>query len=145
MTRPWFRLFIILGIVSGLTACATATPTANPTARASGAAEAVVPITSIDAVKGNWAGVVSRTKPNTQREDFVELRINDDATFAYRGARTVGVFQGGGTLALTDGALTSASERGRATYRLYDRGGTKVIKVDAETADGMRYEAVLSR
>lgn len=140
MMRPWSRLLFVLGSAFMLTACATTSPT-GPGPRSGDA----VPITSIDAVKGKWAGVVERTKPNSRQEDFVELTINDDASFAYSGARTLGMFQGSGTLALTDGQLMYQSERGRVTYRLYDRDGIKVIKVDAESTDGLRYEAVLRR
>jgi hypothetical protein len=141
MMRPWCRLLFVLGGVFMLTACATA----SPTGPGPGSGDAALPITSIDAVKGKWAGVVERTKPNSRQEDFVELTINDDASFAYSGARTLGMFHGSGTLALADGQLMYQSERGRVTYRLYDRNGIQVIKVDAESTDGLRYEAVLRR
>jgi hypothetical protein len=114
------------------------TPTGPPT-------ETVVPIPSIDVVTGTWKGILERTAPSRQREDWVELTVNEDGTYRFMSARTIGVLQGGGRLALKDGQLSSASEQGSATYRLLDRGGTRVLKVDAIARDGQRFSAELTR
>ncbi|MGH7313779.1 MAG: hypothetical protein ACREJV_11440 [Candidatus Rokuibacteriota bacterium] len=108
-------------------------------------AETVVPIASFDAVKGKWAGIVKRTSPASRREDLVELTVNEDGTFRFASARTIGVMQGGGKLTLKDGQLSSASERGSATYRLLEQGGKRVLKVDAVDRDGYRFSADLTR
>jgi hypothetical protein len=124
--------------VGALAGCAGMTPT--------GPTEAVVlPITSFEAVKGKWAGVLERTTPSRRREDFVELTVNPDGTYRFTSARTIGVLQGSGQLALKDGRLSSATQRGSATYRLLDRDGTPVLKVDAVTADGQHFSADLTR
>ncbi|MGH7309852.1 MAG: hypothetical protein ACREK6_14275 [Candidatus Rokuibacteriota bacterium] len=106
--------------------------------------ETVVPLTSFDAVKGKWAGILARS-PASRREDLVELTVEGDGTYRFTSARTIGVLQGGGKLALKDGALSSASEHGSANYRLVDRGGTRVLKVEAVDRDGLRYSAELTR
>jgi hypothetical protein len=107
-------------------------------------AETVVPITSFDVVKGKWSGIIARS-PASRREDLVELTVGGDGTYRFESARTIGVLQGGGTLVLKDGALSSASEHGSATYRLVDRGATRVLKVEAVDRDGLRYSAELTR
>jgi hypothetical protein len=125
-------------VVAALAGCAAAT---SP--RPSG--ETVVPITSIDLVKGKWAGLLERTAPSRRREEYIELVINGDGTYRFLSARTIGVLQGSGTLALSEGQLSSASEQGSATYRLVEVDGTRMLKVDAVTRDGQRFEARLRR
>jgi hypothetical protein len=135
---PWVRPIVIVALMVGaLAGCAGMTPT--------GPAETVVvPIASFDAVKGKWAGIITRS-PASRREDLVELTVDEDGSYRFASARTVGVLQGGGKLLLKDGALSSASEHGSATYRLVDRGGQKVLKVDAVDRDGHRYSGELTR
>jgi hypothetical protein len=130
-------LIALVLLVGGLAGCAGMTPTGPP-------AETVVPITSFDAVKGKWAGIITRS-PASRREDLVELTVDGDGSYRFAGARTIGVLQGGGKLVLKDGALSSASEHGSATYRLVDRGGKRLLKVDAVDRDGHRYSGELTR
>jgi hypothetical protein len=131
------RILAVLLVVglTGLAACAGMT---GPPA------ETVVPVTSFDAVKGKWAGIIGRS-PASRREDLVELTVNEDGSYRFASARTTGVLQGGGTLVLKDGVLSSSSEHGSATYRLVDRGGQRVLKVDAVDRDGHRYSGELTR
>ena len=135
--RP-FLIAIVAIAVTALAACAGTTPTGPP-------AETVVPITSFDAVKGKWAGVVRRMAPASPREDLVELTVGEDGTYRFMTARTIGVLQGAASWPLKDGALSSASEHGSANYRLVDRGGQRVLKVEAVDRDGLRYSAELTR
>lgn len=130
-------LAIVAVVIVVLAGCAGMAPTGPP-------AETVVPITSFDAVKGKWAGILARS-PASRREDLVELTVDGDGTYRFTTARTIGVLQGGGKLMLKDGALSSASEHGSANYRLVDRGGQRVLKVEAVDRDGLRYSAELTR
>jgi hypothetical protein len=106
------------------------------------AREAQIPIASIQAIAGKWAAVVERT---ARREDWVELLINEDSSFQYTSARTIGMLEGKGTLTLREGQGISESGRGRATYRLYDRGGRQVLRVEVVETNGLRYEAEFTR
>jgi hypothetical protein len=138
VTRETARLVALVAVViAGLAGCAAMSPTGPPP-------ETVVPITSFDVVRGKWAGIVARS-PASRREDLIELTIDGDGAYRFTSARTIGVLQGGGTLMLKDGALSSASEQGSANYRLVDRGGKYVLKVEAVDRDGLRYSAELTR
>ena len=108
---------IAVVVAVALAGCAGMTPTGPP------AEAVVVPITSFDAVTGKWAGIVTRS-PASRREDLVELTVDGDGSYRFTSARTIGVLQGSGKLALKDGALSSASEHGSATYRLVERGAS---------------------
>jgi hypothetical protein len=104
----------------------------------------VVPITSFDAVKGKWAGIIRRS-PASRREDLVELTIDEEGSYRFSSSRTIGVLRGDGKLELKEGTLSSASEHGSASYRLLERGGQRLLKVDAVDRDGRRYSAELTR
>lgn len=133
MSRILMLLLVVM--ITGLAGCAGMT---GPPA------ETVVPVTSFDAVKGKWAGIIGRS-PASRRDDLVELTVNEDGSYRFASARTIGVLQGGGKLILKDGTLSSSSEQGSATYRLVDRGGQRVLKVDAVDRDGNRYSGELTR
>ncbi len=134
--RGW-AIAIVAVAIAGLAACAGMTPAGPP-------AETVVPVTSFDAVKGKWAGIISRS-PASRREDLVELTVEADGSYRFESARTIGVLQGSGKLALKEGALSSSSEQGSASYRLVDRGGKRLLRVDAVDRDGHRYSGELTR
>jgi hypothetical protein len=55
------------------------------------------------------------------------------------------MLEGKGTLTLREGQGISESGRGRATYRLYDRGGRQVLRVEVVETNGLRYEAEFTR
>src|ERR1700741_4342138 len=80
-----------------------------------------MPITSIESIKGKWAGVIDRTP--TRGEDFIEVTISDDASYQITSARTAGAFQGKGKLTLRDGQAVAENPGVQSTYRLIDRGG----------------------
>jgi hypothetical protein len=126
---------LVLGVVATLLGCAGAT--------GSSSAETPVPIRSVETVAGKWSGLLERG--SSRREDLVELTIGKDGSYRFESARTTGALRGSGTLMLKDGHLSSASEHGSATYRLYDRGGRPILKVDAVGAQGTRYSAEFSR
>ncbi|HSF04686.1 MAG TPA: hypothetical protein VLG10_02750 [Methylomirabilota bacterium] len=134
MGGPVVLVAVVIAVLAG---CAGMAPTGPP-------AETVVPITGFDVVKGKWAGIVARS-PASRREDLIELTVDGDGAYRFTSARTIGVLQGRGQLTLRDGALASASEQGSATYRLVDRGGKHVLKVEAVDRDGLRYSAELTR
>jgi hypothetical protein len=103
--------------------------------------DTTVPITGIDVIKGKWAGVVDRSR----REDYIELVINDDATYQVTSARTVGGFEGKGKLMLRDGQAFAESPGAKSTFRLVDRGGQRVLRLDVVEPNGLRYGTDLTR
>jgi hypothetical protein len=74
----------------------------------------------------------------------VELTIAPDGTYRYFSARTIGVLQGKGTLAIQDGRLTSATSPG-FSGRLVERDGKSVLQVRAVAENGVEFSADLTR
>ena len=103
--------------------------------------DTTVPITSIDAIKGKWAGVVDRSR----REDYIEVMISDDATYQVTSARTAGGFEGKGKLTLRDGQAFAESPGAKSSFRLIDRGGKPVLRLDVVETNGLRYGTDLTR
>ena len=103
--------------------------------------DTTVPITSIDAIKGKWAGVVDRSR----REDYIEVMISDDATYQVTSARTAGGFEGKGKLTLRDGQAFAESPNAKSSFRLVDRGGKRVLRLDVVETNGLRYGTDLTR
>jgi hypothetical protein len=129
------RLAVVLVVVSAVVwGCAGGRPP--------GQADTQIPIAGIETIAGKWAGLVDRVP---SREDWIELLINDDSSFQFTGSRTIGMLQGKGKLTLREGQGFSESDRGRAIYRLYDRGGKRVLRVEVVETNGLRYAADLTR
>ena len=129
------RLAVVLVVVSAVVSgCAGGRP--------SGPADTQIPIAGIETIAGKWTGLVERV---ASREDWIELLINDDSSFQFTGSRTIGMLQGKGKMTLREGQGFSESDRGRATYRLYDRGGKRVLRVEVVETNGLRYAANLTR
>ena len=78
-------------------------------------------------------------------DDWLEVTIREDGAYEFSSFRTIGAATGSGTLLLKDGNLMTESDRGSATYTLYDRGGMRVLVFDAVMKDGIRYSANLDR
>ena len=105
--------------------------------------DTTVPITSIDAIKGKWAGVVDRSP--SRSEDFIEVTIGADASYQVTSARTAGGFQGKGQLTLRDGQAFAETQNAKSTFRLIDRGGKRVLRLDVVETNGLRYGTDLTR
>ena len=118
-----------------LAACATLTaPEQPPTAP--------IVISDMNMVTGKWQGMVIR---EPFQRDWAELTIHEDGRFEYVSYRQyLGIAKGGGMLKLTDGKLTSATERGQATYTLVERSGQHMLIVEALSKQGLRYSAELT-
>jgi hypothetical protein len=100
-------------------------------------------ISDIQTVAGKWEGMVIR---EPFQRDWAELTIHEDGRFEYVSHRNyLGIAKGGGMLKLTDGKLTSETERAQATYVLMERSGRRVLMVDALSKQGLRYTAELTR
>jgi hypothetical protein len=113
----------------------------------------VVQISDVKTVAGKWEGMLKETPsppPLRYGGDWVTLTIHENGefgngTFEFAGYRTIGVFMGSGSLMLENGKLKSESEKGHATYTLYDRNGKPILAVEARDKKGIRYHAELTR
>jgi hypothetical protein len=130
------RRGLLLGLVATLGAACTSAPGVKPV-------DTPVLIGSIDSVRGDWRGRIVKS-PVGPREEWVDLTIDGDGTYRFTAYRTHSMLAGSGTLTLVEGELRSESPSGKATYRLYDREGTRLLKVEALERTGMHYVAELT-
>jgi hypothetical protein len=122
---------LLLGFIAALCVGCTGTPTAA-------LVDTAMPIASIDSVRGDWTGRIV-SSPVGPYEQWIDLTIGGDGSYRYAAYRSWGVLAGSGKLTLVDGELHSESTSGKATYRLYDRGGKRLLKVEALENSGLRY------
>ena len=101
-----------------------------------------VPISSVSAVAGKWAGT-ARRDPSIE-DDWIELTIKDDGTYELKSFRTIGTLLGGGKLTLSNGTMTTETQRASATFTLYEGEGKRVLKVDGTLKTGVTFEAWLT-
>ena len=134
------KIVTIIAAVNLMMACSSTAPTETralqPTA-----------VTDFKTVAGKWEGLLIRN-PRTPDDDWVTLVIADSGAYEFTDYRTIGVFSGKGTLALSDGKLSAKSEKGgQMTLQLYvDPGSSaRILKVDAKDSGGYTYSAELKR
>jgi hypothetical protein len=104
------------------------------------------PITDLKGVVGRWDGLLSglSTRPAVD-QDFVEVLIRGDGTYEAKAFRTVGVFQGRGTVEAKDGSLVIRGERGTTGVgQLFSVDGRRELQIDTTSADGRHVSARLS-
>jgi hypothetical protein len=119
-----------------LIACSSLGPPDSPTWK-------VVPVTDFTAVAGKWEGLMTR-HPRPRKDDWVSVTIQEDGTYEFASYRMTGVFSGKGRLSLTDGRLTTQSERGTATCTLHRANGQRMLRAVGVTKDGLEYSADLT-
>ena len=132
MLKTSHALVLLVVAVLALAGCATQGSTAGMQP---------VPITDFKMVAGKWAGPVTGI---TSRDDWAEMTITPEGRFDFGIARTIGVFEGGGPLALADGKMQGKGARGSIVYTLYQSGNRRVLKGDATLSDGRQVNATLS-
>jgi len=123
---------VLLGLVVILAGCAGA-PTAT-------AVDTPVKVVSIESVAGKWTGRFVKS-PVGPQEDWVDLTIERDGRYRFTIYRTHSVLASRGKVTLVTGELRSESAAGKSTYRLYDREGKRILKVEALERGGYRYLA----
>jgi hypothetical protein len=73
------------------------------------------------------------------------MTIGEDGSYEFASFREIGVFQGSGTLRLSQGQLYLEGARGgRATFTLYADDGRRLLRADAVARDGQRLTANLT-
>jgi hypothetical protein len=122
-------------IVVVLVAAACAGPSGSASVPTS-----VVPVTDLKTVAGTWAGVATRDAGDS--EDWLELTLREDGTFAGFSARQIGAFAGQGKLQLRDGTVHASGTNGTAVMTLTEQGGP-VLDIRFTERNGVSYSARL--
>ena len=133
MARWWW-----LGMALAVAACASE--------GGGGSARSRVPVTDLKTVVGEWDGLLSGLSTIPSRDqDLVDVTIREDGTYEAKAVRSVGVFQGRGTIELRDGTLVFRGQSGASgTGQLFATDGRRILEIEASTADGRRVTARLS-
>jgi len=141
MIRPKHTLwlFILILLTTVLSACTGSRSTTGP--RPSTA----VGIVDFKSVAGVWEGLLSGLAGPRSQGDWVMMRIGEDGSYEFASFREIGVFQGSGTLQLSDGRLFLEGPRGgKAAFTLYAESGRRLLRAEAVASDGRRLTADLS-
>jgi hypothetical protein len=138
--RRWQRTFVVV-ILALMASAALATPADLHAAKRSH--PAAVAIQDIKGVAGRWSGILYGRPGGTRGQDWVELTIQEDGTYTIASARTVGVFNGSGTLRLADGRLIAQGEKAQVTMTLYQGNGKQFLRVEGAMASGQPLRADL--
>jgi len=102
-----------------------------------------VTVSNIGSVAGTWQGVLygSGSEP-----EYIELTIREDGSYEVVSRRRIGESRGRGTVVVSDGRLVFQGEKGRGVGTLLsDRGGNRVLEVEAVLSDNSTLSARLSR
>ena len=136
--EKFVRLFLPVGLMAVLgytAACATSEPARQLRWNSA-------PISDFGSVAGKWEGLMKRI-PQARSDDWVKVVIHEDGHYEFASYRMIGVFSGRGQLNLTDGKVTSSSERGAVTCTLYTDEGQRMLRAVGITKDGLEYTADL--
>jgi hypothetical protein len=137
-------LLILVLLASMLSACTGQhTTTSRP---ATGPIPATaVGIANFKTVAGVWEGLLLGLASPRDEGDWMMMRIGEDGSYEFASFREIGVFQGSGTLRLSEGQLFLEGPRGgRATFTLYAENGRRLLRADAVARDGQRLTADLT-
>ncbi|MEX5214118.1 MAG: hypothetical protein NW703_08125 [Nitrospiraceae bacterium] len=99
-------------------------------------------ITGMDAVSGQWQGVLKRIPDNV--DDWVKVAITADGAYRFVTYRTIGVLKGDGKFSLVDGGLMAESDRGTIRGTLYRAGDRRLLRIRARSQDGNEFIANLT-
>jgi hypothetical protein len=138
----WLLMLILLATV--LSAC-TGQQSTTPRATTGPMPTTAVSIADFKSVAGVWDGLLLGLASPRDEGDWVMLKIGEDGSYEFASFREIGVFQGSGTLRLSQGQLYLEGARGgRATFTLYADDGRRLLRADAVTRDGQRLTANLT-
>jgi hypothetical protein len=138
----WLLILVLLAPI--LSACTgqhttTSRPATGPLP------STAVGIADFKTVAGVWEGLLLGLASPRDEGDWVMMRIGADGSYEFASFREIGVFQGRGTLRLSEGQLFLEGPRGgRATFTLYAENGRRLLRADAVARDGQRLTADLT-
>jgi hypothetical protein len=103
-------------------------------------------VTDVASVAGRWTGLLDM-EGSRDREDFVELVVDPSGVYRAVAARTIGMMDAQGTIAVAgNGTLILRGNRGsQATATLYTGGppGPRLLVLEGATPAGRRFRAQL--
>jgi hypothetical protein len=137
-------LLILVLLAATLSACTGQHTTTSR--RATGPLPSTaVGIADFKTVAGVWEGLLLGLASPRDEGDWVMLRIGEDGSYEFASFREIGVFQGRGTLRLSEGQLFLEGPRGgRATFTLYAENVQRLLRADVVARDGQRLTADLT-
>jgi hypothetical protein len=142
--KPTIWLLILILLATTLTACTGTHSTTSRAATGPLPSTAVI-IADFKTVAGVWEGILHGLASPRDEGDWVMLRIGEDGSYQFASFREIGVFQGSGTLRLSEGQLLmEASRGGRATLTLYADNSRRLLRADAVAHDGQQLTANLT-
>ena len=136
--HSWRRCLSGLVIAIVLAGCASGGPSD---------AKAVVPVTDVASVVGKWTGLLE-TEGSGDRQDFVELTVDDSGTYRAFTARTIGAMNAEGTVVVSDGKMLFRGDGGsHATATLYTTATQpqRTLVLQGATPLGRRFSARLQQ
>jgi hypothetical protein len=102
-------------------------------------------VTDVTTVAGAWSGLLE-LEGGGDRNDFVELTVDRSGAYRASAARTVGLLDAKGTVAVTEGKIRLEGERGaRATGTLYGPMASpeRALLLEGATPSGRRFSVRL--
>ncbi len=141
--RNWSLTAMCVMTLLTLGACASGGAGAPAGGSASTTVGAPVAVTDLKSVTGRWAGLMDL--PGGGRDvQYLEVTVLEDGTYRATSARTIGMMDRQGTVALSDGRLVLRGESGaRGTATLFSREGQPTLMVDMTGANQSRTTARL--
>jgi hypothetical protein len=138
----WLLILVLLAPI--LSAC-TGQHTTTSRSATGPLPSTAVGIADFKTVAGVWEGLLLGLASPRAEGDWVMMRISEDGSYEFASFREIGVFQGSGTLRLSEGQLFLEGPRGgRATFTLYAENGRRLLRADAVARDGQRLTADLT-
>jgi hypothetical protein len=138
----WLLILVLLAPI--LSAC-TGQHTTTSRSATGPMPSMAVGIAGFKTVAGVWEGLLLGLPSPRAEGDWVMMRIGEDGSYEFASFREIGVFQGSGTLRLSEGQLFLEGPRGgRATFTLYAENGRRLLRADAVARDGQRLTADLT-
>jgi hypothetical protein len=102
-----------------------------------------VAVTDLKSVAGRWVGLMD-VPGNSNEDQYLEVTVREDGTYRAKSARTIGVMDAQGTIAVSDGRLLLRGERGsRGTATLFSKEGGSTLMVDMTAPNQSRTTARL--
>jgi len=138
----WLLILVLLAPI--LSAC-TGQHTTTSRSATGPLPSTAVGIADFKTVAGVWEGLLLGLASPRAEGDWVMMRIGEDGSYEFASFREIGVFQGSGTLRLSEGQLFLEGPRGgRTTFTLYAENGRRLLRADAVARDGQRLTADLT-
>ena len=136
------RGFVLgLGVLVGVGACASRGGGGGESAKAG---EGRMVVADVKSVAGRWAGLMDLPGGVRNQDQSVEVHVLPDGTYRATSARTIGMLDARGTVAVKDGRLVMQGEQGaRGQGTLFSRDGETLLMIDMTRPDGARVSARL--